>query len=29
MARLRSNAEKSGHTILVVDDDATLLGTLE
>ena len=29
MARLRSTAEKSGHTILVVDDDATLLGTLE
>ena len=29
MARLRSSAEKSGHTILVVDDDATLLGTLE
>jgi two-component system, cell cycle response regulator len=29
MARLRSSVEKSGHTILVVDDDATLLGTLE
>jgi two-component system, cell cycle response regulator len=29
MARLRASAEKSGHTILVVDDDATLLGTLE
>ena len=29
MARLRSNAAHSGHTILVVDDDATLLGTLE
>jgi two-component system, cell cycle response regulator len=29
MARLRSSTEKSGHTILVVDDDATLLGTLE
>jgi two-component system, cell cycle response regulator len=29
MARLRSAVEKSGHTILVVDDDATLLGTLE
>jgi two-component system, cell cycle response regulator len=29
MARLRSSAAHSGHTILVVDDDATLLGTLE
>jgi two-component system, cell cycle response regulator len=29
MARLRSSAAKSGHTILVVDDDTTLLGTLE
>jgi two-component system, cell cycle response regulator len=29
MARLRPNAAQSGHTILVVDDDATLLGTLE